>query len=63
MESQAIEKIKEKLPHGSYKMISKKMNEKYKQRTIEAMFLGKRTMKEDVIEAAKDFLKSINVEL
>lgn len=63
MENQAIDKIKEKLPHGSYKMISKKMNEKYKPRTIEKMFGGKRTMKPEVLEASIEFLKSINIEV
>ena len=64
MESQEIKKIKSKLPHGSYSIIASMLpgDKKYKPRTIEAMFCERRTMKPDVIETAKRFLDTINVE-
>ena len=63
MENQEIDKIKAKLPHGSYLIISKLLKEKYKPRTIEVMFRGVRKMKPEVLEASKSFLKSIDIEL
>lgn len=63
MKSQQVKKIKSKLPHGSYTMISSMMlgDKKYKPRTIEAMFCGRRTMKQEVLDTAKKFLDTINV--
>lgn len=63
MENQEDDKIKSKLPHNSYFILSEILKGKYKPRTIEAMFRGVRTMKPEVLEAAKSFLKLINIEL
>jgi len=62
MESQQIEKIKDKLPHGSYPILSAKLDGKYKPGTIKAMFNGHRTMKKEVLEAAEQFIETIQPE-
>lgn len=64
MENQEIDKIKSKLPHGSYAIIASMLpldGKQYKARTIEAMFLKRRTMKPEVLSTAKRFLETINV--
>jgi hypothetical protein len=59
MEKQDIPKIKAKLPWGSYKMISLMLDKKYKPGTIEKMFNGARTMRPEVLHAARSLLGTI----
>jgi len=59
MEKQEIQKIKAKLPWGSYKMISLMLDGKYKPGTIEKMFNGARTMRPEVLQAAKSLIETI----
>ncbi len=59
MEKQEAQKIKTKLPWGSYRMISLMLDGKYKPGTIEKMFNGVRTMKPEVIQAARSLLGTI----
>ena len=60
MGKQELKEIKAKLPWGSYKMLSLMMGNKYKPGTIEKMFNGARTMKPEVLETAKSFLKTLS---
>jgi len=55
-----IRMMKEKLPIGSYQILSKKLNGEYRPRTIEAMFNCRRTMQPVVFEAAEEFIEMIN---
>lgn len=55
-----IKKLKDKLPLGSYSILAQTLKDKYKPRTIEAMFCNRRTMKPDVFEAAEKFIEMIN---
>jgi len=65
MKHQQVKEIKDKLPHGAYGIISKMVGEKYKPRTIEAMFRdpdlpSSRKMNEDVLNAAQKLIETIN---
>ena len=58
--TKSINEIKEKLPWNSYAILSRKLNNKYKPRTIEAMFNHHRKMKVEVFEAAREFVSLID---
>lgn len=69
MKSQDVEEIKAKLPFGSYPIIALMMQAEceagriekaYKAGTIDKMFNGKRTMKDDVLTIASKYLQTIN---
>lgn len=56
-----VEKIKKLLPRtGAYKIIEGMLNGTYKANTIKAMFNQQRTMKDEVLEAAKKLIKIMN---
>lgn len=68
LQKQEIERIKKELPQNSYSIISKMLAGRYKPRTIEAMFRdsnlkSSRTMNDEVLTTAKQFLETLHVTL
>lgn len=67
MDAHLIIELKNKLPHNSYRIISKMINGKYTPGTIRAMFRddsfpSSRKMQQEVFDAANKFVELMNPE-